>query len=209
MTSRRLPRYLVVASMVMAVASTTGCSTADVDSSPSPPPARETTPRPDLPTASATPEAEPTVYTRGTAERFVPESAREVQDDGTAGSGCTPGLEPPLPDGLWRGFVVDGDKQSLEFDLICSWHYTSTQFKDRDDSHDDEEAPALYLTANDNPQTRDLPLDPDVQVWPTPLPAEPLRIEEFYVQRLQGGWDEVWVFVNDGVVTEIAQVYYP
>ncbi|MEX0914053.1 MAG: hypothetical protein WDZ57_03785, partial [Demequina sp.] len=191
------------------VAGTAACSTADVEASPSPPPARETSPRPDLPTASATPDPEPIVYERGTGERFVPESVGQAQEDGTAGSGCTPGLEPTLPDGLWRGFVVDGHKDSVEFDLICSWHFTSARFKERDAERDDEGPPAIYVTANDNPQTRDLPLDPDVRVWPHPLPDEPWRIEEFYVQRLQGGWDEVWVFVNDGRVTEIAQVYYP
>lgn len=191
-----------------ATAALAACGAAD-DAPSSPPPARETTPRPDLPTASAGPEPTPTHYARGDAERFVPESSGQMQDDGTAGSGCTPGLGDVLPDGVWRGIVVDGDVDTLEFDLICSWHFTSERFRAKSDSLGEDGQPAIYVTENSNPMTRDLPLADDVAVWPHPVSAEPREIEEFYVQRLQGGWDEVWLFVNDERVTEISQVYYP
>lgn len=186
----------------------TACGTS-ADSPSSPPPARETSPRPDLPTASADPTPAPTHYARDDTERFVPESSAQANDDGTAGSGCTPGLGEVLPDGVWRGFVVDGDIDRLEFDLICSWHFTSERFRDKSDELGEDGTPAIYVTENSNPMTRDLPLADDVAVWPHPPSVEPLEIEEFYVQRLQGGWDEVWLFVNDERVTEISQVYYP
>ncbi len=100
---------------------------------------------------------------------------------GMLGSGCTPGSE-SLPGGIWFGWIETVANDTVTFDLACL-------------------APGPPLTAtNANPLVRTIRLDDAVRL--TDSSGE-----------LLSGWSEamnpVWVFVNDGRVTEVAMVRTP
>lgn len=167
---------------------------------------------PDGSVASPTPvgdAAQPPEFVRGNAQPFVPESVPSTEDQDTAGSGCVPGVTDDLPDGVWRGFITEVDDESMEFDLICSWRFDSEAFRNEITQRGPDDGPVLYVTENSNPLERTLTLAPSVQVWPQDLDGVAWEIGVFVAQHANGGWDEAWVFINDGEVTEISQVYYP
>ena len=158
---------------------------------------------------SATPSPKPEPFVRPAGATYVPETQASTQDDGTAGSGCTPGMSSGLPDGVWRGVVESATVEEIELDLICSWAHESDTFKERIGDLDTGDGPVIYVTQNDNPMTRDLPLADGVAVWPSGHDGDSLTGADFVAQLLGGGWDQVWVFVNDGQVTEISEVHDP
>ncbi|PKQ25086.1 MAG: hypothetical protein CVT64_11675 [Actinobacteria bacterium HGW-Actinobacteria-4] len=149
------------------------------------------------------------VHVRPPGETYVPESAPSSNKDGTAGSGCTPGTRGSLPDGVWRGLITDADAANVEFDLLCSWTFDSERFLKEIAQHEPGEPAVIYVTRNDNPAKRSLPLAPDLAAWRQRAGPEPIDVDDFLAERSAGAWTEAWVFVNGGVVTEISEVYVP
>lgn len=143
--------------------------------------------------------------------------------DGAAGSGCAPGSD-SLPDGAWFGFVVDRTADGVEFDLACWWSGDLANEVALAHGETDVPVPNDFYISNDSDQLRFLDVGTDVPVLSldyTGSASDPFVLMEF------GGWgsastylncdftsaDEpfclVWLFINDGVVTEMVEQYVP
>ena len=128
---------------------------------------------------------------------------------GYFGSGCSPGSD-AFPDGVWYGFAHEVNPTSITFDLAClRWI---------PDPNDDEIEEGAWEIVNENPSLRVVPVHPDAQAtcdtWGCPLSPFPyaewidelpdaLPLEQAH-EREHGGL-AIWLYVNDGVVTEIGQ----
>ena len=125
------------------------------------------------------------------------------------GSGCAPGSD-DLPDGIWYGFAPEFDESTITFDLAClRWI---------PDPNDDDVEEGGWGIVNDNPKLRVVPVDPNAQVtcfWagcpPGPFPYTEWIDEPHEVRPLEeehGGLD-MWLYINDGLVTEIGREGLP
>ncbi len=122
--------------------------------------------------------------------------------EGAAGSGCTPGTT-SLPDGIWLGFVTVKSANSIEFDLACIY-FGAPGYVEEDSSED---------FRNTNPTKRTIAVNPSVPVYVI------APVEVGFVTVPFAEWPEspdlypncpsehcvVWLFVNDGEVTEIVE----
>ena len=139
-------------------------------------------------TTSVLPEA---VWTVGAYGRTPTVS---LSTAGALGSGCAPGSD-LLPDGIWFGWVDDLGPGHVEFDLACLWPGRLE--------------PAV---SNDTAKVRDVATSADTLVYldsasPVSFGAWGAEIAE--ANNAPGLPDSrpFWIFVNSGVVTEMAQ--YP
>lgn len=136
------------------------------------------------------------------------------------GSGCSPSSTTSLPDGMWRGIVTDYGDTWMDFDLVCSYSFSSPEY----DAYfqewltaDPEEpgyldkfyAPTYpgYKIVNDNPATRRLTVSSSARGWVAGAHEGRTPWTVTLSGRRLG--NEVWVFVNGGLVTEVNEVYYP
>lgn len=113
---------------------------------------------------------------------------------GELGSGCSPGTD-DLPDGIWFGWIDDVGLGGFDFDLACLW-------------------PGRLQPAasNDAARVRSLPVADDAMVYLAG--GETAHYDDWGgvltpVDNAPGleGRLAFWVFVNEGVVTEISE--YP
>ena len=121
--------------------------------------------------------------------------------DGLLAPGCSPGTS-DLPDGIWFGRIERASDTSIEFDLMCFGP--------------GPEGPGTISSTN--PKLRTVPVESDTVVYaivqdgywqamtwdewyPSPPPANAFCPPE-------GCWD-VWLYVNDGAVTEVVQLWFP
>jgi hypothetical protein len=119
------------------------------------------------------------------------------------GSGCSPGSD-TLPDGIWWGYITDLSTLSITLDLACLGWY--------DESDDDNPEDYGWDIANSNPKVRIVPVSLETLVtchWGH-CPANPFPYLEWIEDdRLPHGEPErqreggLWLYVNNGVVTEI------
>ncbi len=124
------------------------------------------------------------------------------------GSGCTPGAS-GLPDGVWFGFAQSWSTSQIAFDMACWW--TGTEAEAQAAARGDE-AYDFYIT-NDNTTIRLVSVAGDIpakkagwedgiftlsQVIADPAGSEPTNAPY-----------PVWIYVNGGVVTELAVQYIP
>ncbi len=112
---------------------------------------------------------------------------------GAMGSGCSPGTD-HLPDGVWFGWIEDIAASSLDFDLACLWS--------------GRVEPAA---SNDAARVRTVPVAEDTLVYldEDPTPHSGWSGETTSANNAPGLPRSLpyWLFVNDGVVTEMAE--YP
>jgi len=117
---------------------------------------------------------------------------------GARGSGCTPETPDSLPDGVWYGHVTEWRLDAIEFDLACLWN--------EDSPNADECSGTCYPVSDDSDRTRTISLDPDAQFLPQQsliraLPARSvIGVPEQF--RPDGWTDWVWIYVNNGKVTQ-------
>ena len=117
------------------------------------------------------------------------------------GSGCSPGTT-SLPDGVWFGRIEAMSRSELEFDLMCFGP--------------GPEGPGTIT--NSNPKLRTVDVDRRAFVYATSPDGYwmPMSWEDWFTSPqnapgfcpLEGCWD-VWLYVNDGEVTEIVQLWFP
>ncbi len=170
-------------------------------------------PGPTAPTASAAPAPAPTAaptpapppgHTYVFGDEWTTNPADQAQ-----GSGCTPGVG-SLPDGVWFGYIKTWSTSQVAFDMACWW--TGAKAMEVGLAHGYADAYDYYVT-NDNPTIRLVTVAGDI-------PAK------------KAGWDDgiftlsqviadpggslptnapypVWIYVNGGVVTELAVQYVP
>jgi hypothetical protein len=115
------------------------------------------------------------------------------------GSGCAPGVS-YLPDGVWLGRIERPSASEIDFDLMC------LSLPDEND--------VAWIT-NTNPALRTVPVAPAAIVHRLVGHAEwvPTAYARWYRDPQDMGfcppngcWD-AWLFVNDGTVTEIVQMW--
>ena len=180
------------------------------------PPATTVAPTTSLPTTTiATTTAAPTttvVYTVGTPELVPPEAL--AGSDGAAGSGCAPGPG-PLPAGIWFGFLAERDGSTIGFDLACFYFGDIAWEKAAEEGQTAEND---YWIVNDNPTLRDVPVAADATIWTItgdatqglqPLDFASWTGAESTYTPCPGTSCVVWLYVNGGEATEIAEQFLP
>lgn len=129
--------------------------------------------------------------------------------DGAQGSGCSPGSA-MLPDGVWFGFAHSWSTSSVGIDVAC-W-YSGSAAESVAAARGDEVNNDFYLV-NDVTTVRSVSVDGDV-------PAKKAAWEDGVVTLSAVMADPggslpavspypVWIYVNGGVVTELAVQYIP
>jgi hypothetical protein len=118
------------------------------------------------------------------------------------GSGCSPNSD-MLPNGIWFGRIEQASAESVEFDLMCFGPSPG-------------EPGNVVTVTNDSTRLRTVPvwdatlvhaIGPDGGWEPVPYSTwypDPGR--EPYCPP-EGCWD-VWLYVNDRMITEIVQIYF-
>ncbi|HVR77673.1 MAG TPA: hypothetical protein VMS99_04700 [Acidimicrobiia bacterium] len=133
-------------------------------------------------------------------------------NDLAEGSGCTPGRG-SLPDGEWYGLVVSRSDDSLEFDLAC-WFTGDVAVLASAEDGEESPPPNDYYVRNANPETRDVPVAPDVEVvfYPDgdPTNEDTVSYDEWDALVAQRGYElGVWLEVEEGLITAIREQWVP
>lgn len=147
--------------------------------------------------------------------KFVPDTPTPTAplpgSGGAAGSGCLP-ANAQLPDGVWFGFIVAWDAQSVTFDPAC-WYGGEAAFK-KAAERGDEPPPNGFLIVNDDKATRRIAVAPNADAK-TNYPDYKLtdfvglRANPGKYQLCPGEWCAFWLFVNDGQATSLRPQYIP
>ncbi len=164
-------------------------------------------------TTSATTTAAPTTTAAGSP--FVYAGFPEVFGGplDAHGSGCAPGPG-ALPDGIWFVFAKGWTSSSVEFDLAC---FYSGDAATAEAAARGEESPPPndYIITNDSPTLRTMPvaagaighkLDNNVELEAVPFAdfiADPGDFQACFQFCL------MWLYVNNGEVTEVVSQYVP
>lgn len=166
---------------------------------------------------AAGPSASPVATTTGAATTTTaPAHVYVFGDEWTTnpatdaqGSGCTPGVG-GLPDGVWFGFVKTWSTTEVAFDMACWW--TGAKAMEVGLANGFEDAYDYYIT-NDNPTIRLVTVAGDI-------PAKQAGADVGVVTLSQVIADPggslpttapypAWIYVNGGLVTELAVQYVP
>ena len=157
---------------------------------------------------------EPGVYPRlDTTTRPRPGSK------GAGGFGCTPGSD-GLPDGIWFGLVTAKADTSITFDLACFFFGPIAVEEGVNDGIVVDPVGEVYIR-NSNPTVRTIAVDPSVPVHEylkdltdtLEVPFNAARFAEWphdltFSQPCPGTFCGVWLFVNDGAVTEMLEQFF-
>lgn len=166
-------------------------------------------------TASTASTGAPTRYEVGETGLFPPEPL--PGSGGASGSGCSPG-EGGLPGGIWFGTVHATAPTSIDFDLACFFFGDAANVAAAEDGETEIPVPNDYYIRNDNPALRTLVVDAAAVVHRIPSEPsaglEPIGWSEWPAERsgyvpCPGESCLVWLYVNDGLVTEVVQKYTP
>ena len=162
----------------------------------------------------------PSVATRSAFAAGVPPSTPGPLPggNGALGSGCAPGAG-PLPDGAWYGYAVAWDSTGIEFDLAC--FYVGAAAAAQASARNDESPPNDFYLVNDDTTTRRVNVAADTVTYRLTSSEGPVGLEPTSYSGLvtnpgppgiapcPGEWCAMWVFINDGRVTEAMQQYIP
>ena len=114
--------------------------------------------------------------------------------DGAKGSGCV--AADVLPDGIWYGTIRGFGATEVEFDLAClRWI---------EDPNDDTIEEGGWEIANTNPRLRVVPVHPEAEVMLAQSGSPQIPYTE-WTDMGPGGQGGVWLYINGGVITEIAE----
>ncbi|MEN8040417.1 MAG: hypothetical protein ABFR95_02840 [Actinomycetota bacterium] len=136
-----------------------------------------------------------------------------MSTDGASGSGCSPGAG-SLPSGVWFGYVTAGNPTSLQFDLAC-WYFGDLAWEIADTYGDTAEND--YYIVNQNPTLRTVPVASGAVVHhidPASIGHDPISYPDWLLEPagyLTCPFDfcPLWLYVNDGEITEILEQYVP
>jgi len=157
------------------------------------------------------PTAEDEVATRGlfTARggTMTPPNPNPASD-GASGSGCAPGTT-SFPDGAWFGFVRDWDRTGMSFDLAC-FYFGEIAYEKRGRGG----VPDFFIT-NESSVVRHVSIDPGTPAYR--LDRRGVLETVTYAEWVDDPGDRscpgenciVWLFINDGIVTEVMWAYTP
>ncbi len=169
-----------------------------------------------LPTATATPGATNAATATTTTTTTAPAHVYVFGDEWTTnpatdaqGSGCTPGAT-GLPDGVWFGFAEAWSTSQIAFDMACWW--TGAKAKEVGLAHGFEDVYDFYIT-NDNTTVRLVTVAGDIPAKQAGADAGVITLSQVIANP--GGSlpttapYPAWIYVNGGVVTELAVQYVP
>jgi hypothetical protein len=122
--------------------------------------------------------------------------------DGAAGSGCSPGTA-TLPDGIWFGFIDAASDDRLSFDLACVW-----PDRNMDDGFITNDSDKLRNVSVAPAATAYQIVDRDGIDW-LPMPYRDWLVAPPDEPLCSWPCDAAWLYVNDGVVTELVQLFFP
>ncbi|HEY6628176.1 MAG TPA: hypothetical protein VI193_04260 [Acidimicrobiia bacterium] len=139
-------------------------------------------------------------------------STTKVLDDSAEGSGCTPG-EGPLPDGDWYGLVTSRGNDALDFDLAC-WFTGDAAVQASAEDGEESPPPNDYYVRNSNPDTREVVVGENIEVafFPDGDPTNVTEIDydDWADMVATRGFElGVWLKVEDGVISEISEMWVP
>lgn len=162
------------------------------------------------PTATTVPD-EGTVYDSSAPLEPLPGS------DSATGSGCAPG-DDDLPDGVWFGVMKAVSDVDIGFDLACWFSGDAANEAAAEDGFEEIPVPNDYYIRNEVDTLRTVPVDPDAVIHWYPaggnlelsvIPwGEWVDDPEGFID-CPGEWCIAWLYINDGVVTEVVQQYTP
>ena len=173
-----------------------------------------TTVAPTTTTAAPTTTSTPIVYVPELPVTLYP-PVPLASSDGASGSGCSPGGG-PLPNGVWFGLAHGIEPDHIEFDLAC-FYFGDIAYTEG--AADGEEVNNDLYIRNVNPTLRDVPLV-NPTVW-TLGPFSGGGDEPFAVNYVDwplpgtnyiecpSDWCTVWLYVNDGLITDVVEQYLP
>jgi hypothetical protein len=198
----------------ISMAALVGCSAAAPDPTvtvPSPSQTISLSPKPSP--SSVSPSA---VETDGSAYPYRAEIPLAVNADGTLGSGCTPPSGDTLPDGAWAAYVTEWGDDALTIDLVCYYSADSARGRDIVDeclaSAPNAEEGCIYdLIENNNTRVREQRLAGDATLIDIYDTGEEVPMN---AARTLEGWnsyehDNVWLYINEGVITQIEPQFWP
>lgn len=169
------------------------------------------------PTTAGTPTTAATSTTtttrpETTTTTVAPTTTAPVDPLAPEGSGCTPGTE-GLPDGVWYGGVRAFDAQTISFDLACLFIGEAAIAAAAEDG-EESPPPNDYYVRNENDQVRVLVVDDETPVtWYTsgdPNDEETGTYPEWIAfLATQESYLGIWVTIESGAVTEIAERWVP
>ncbi|MFZ0624859.1 MAG: hypothetical protein WAN34_00015 [Acidimicrobiia bacterium] len=207
----RAVRVLTLALVVCLVAACAGNGTSQPTTTTGPEPATTTSEA----VASSTTSTSPTTTQPASATTTTISSTTTLTkppSDGASGSGCTPGPG-GLPDGEWYGFAEEANEASITFDLAC-WFSGDAAVLAAAEDGEESPPPNDYYVRNQNPQTREVAVDPGATVvwYLTGDPAS--ETEGSYSSwlgiRQERPWDlGLWITVDGGAVTSIQEQWVP
>jgi hypothetical protein len=193
---------------------TTPAETTPPAVTPTSPTAPTTASAPSLPTPTGPATPPPRAPSADVTFAFTGDFPPVEAGSGAHGSGCAPGPG-MLPDGTWFGFGRDLRPNAIEFDLAC--FYTGAAAAAEAAARGLESPPPNdYLIVNDNPTLRTVPVAADAQAWRLVLSVElvettyaDFRLDAGEFQDCPGDFCLLWLYVNDGAVTEVVSQYVP
>lgn len=135
--------------------------------------------------------------------------------DSASGSGCTVGAG-ALPDGIWFGSAQDLTGSEVTLDLACFYVGEAAQAAAAEDGITD--VPNDYYIRNQSVVTRSVPVSPGAMAWT--LGTDPTGgLQEVAYSDwppsgdsytpCPGAYCVVWLYVNQGQITEIMEQYLP
>jgi hypothetical protein len=138
-----------------------------------------------------------------------------AQSEGPSGSGCIPGSNTVIPDGIWYGYVLGTTGTAITFDMAC-WFWGDIAYTEG--AKDGVEVNNDYYVRNQNPLTFQVPIGPGATMYwldsssgnfvPEPMPMAdwPGPDEDWPCPGEDCG---VWLYINGGVITEAIEQYRP
>lgn len=135
-------------------------------------------------------------------DRSTYATARLPGSKGALGSGCSPGTS-ALPDGIWFVFVESTTPEQITFDLACFW--PSTAMEEWDITNDSDRLRSIKVAAD---ATAFQVVDAD-GINHLPMPYTEWLVAPPDPVLCSYPCDAAWLYVNNGVVTELVQLFFP
>ncbi len=137
---------------------------------------------------------------------------------GATGSGCAPDGD-DLPDGVWFGSIETASSAEIGFDLACWYSGDAANEAAAEDGFEEIPVPNDFYIRNEVATLRTVAVAPDAVIHWFPTTTGELALDvlawDDWVGRPEGylpcpgDWCNAWLYVNDGVVTEVMQQYTP
>lgn len=219
-----MSRRLICVAVLLLVSPACGGGTAAESTTTTAPPTTVTIPPTTTSEAATTTPTQPPITTTVASSTTAPVPFFSVAGYGmfpdpllTPADGHGSGCAPPgdvLPAGMWFGFARAVSSGDLTFDLACFFTGDAAVAAA---TADGEEAIDFYIR-NKNPKLFTVPLDPTgtaywldataSDITPLPIAMGDWPVGGGYTP-CPGEYCPVWLFVNDGEVTELLEQYLP